>query len=111
MLNEFYEALQEGSDDMAERIVQLGGTAVGTTQALAAGTRLPPYPTELQGELDHIAALTDRYAQVAKTLREGIDTTDDAGDADTADLLTNASRGIDKKLWMLEAHLAPAKSG
>ena len=42
---------------------------------------------------------------VGKALRDGIDETDDAGDADTSDLLTELSRDIDKKLWMLEAHL------
>jgi starvation-inducible DNA-binding protein len=105
MLQVFYTDLQENADDMAERIVQLGGTAVGTTQALAAGTRLEPYPTDLHAEQDHLRALADRYAMVAKTLRGAIEQTDEAGDADTADLVTGASRAIDKKLWMLEAHL------
>jgi len=27
------------------------------------------------------------------------------GDADTADLFTEVSRGLDKSLWFLEAHL------
>lgn len=103
----FYTDLAEGADEIAERIVQLGGIASGTTQVLAADTRLAPYPTDLTAGMDHVRALTERYAQVAKTLREGIDQTDEAGDADTADLLTGQSRAIDKKLWMLEAHLAP----
>jgi starvation-inducible DNA-binding protein len=101
----FYNALHTSSDDLAERIVQLGGTANGTTQVLANQTRLQPYPTDLYAGMDHVRALADRYAQVAKTLREGIDQTDEAGDADTADLLTEQSRAIDKMLWMLEAHL------
>ena len=101
----FYNALHTSSDDLAERIVQLGGTASGTTQVLANQTRLPAYPTDLYAGMDHVRALADRYAQVAKTLREGIDQTDEAGDADTADLLTEQSRAIDKMLWMLEAHL------
>ncbi len=101
----FYNALHTSSDDLAERIVQLGGTANGTTQVLANQTRLPAYPTDLYAGMDHVRALADRYAQVAKTLREGIDQTDEAGDADTADLLTEQSRAIDKMLWMLEAHL------
>ncbi|MBK1660684.1 DNA starvation/stationary phase protection protein Dps [Paracraurococcus ruber] len=104
LFEEFYTALATSTDDLAERIVQLGGTANGTTQTLQA-TRLKPYPTDLYAGLDHVKALADRYAQVAKTLREGIDETDEAGDADTADLLTEQSRAIDKMLWMLEAHL------
>ena len=35
----------------------------------------------------------------------GIDAADAAGDADTADLLTEASRIVDKDLWFLQAHL------
>ena len=106
----FYNALHTSSDDLAERIVQLGGTANGTTQVLAGQTRLRPYPTDLYGGMDHVRALSDRYAQVAKTLREGIDQTDEAGDADTADLLTEQSRAADKMLWMIEAHLPQDKA-
>ena len=43
--------------------------------------------------------------QLEASVREGIDSTDEAGDADTADLLTGLSRMLDKQLWMLEAHL------
>lgn len=105
MLEKFYTDLVEATDDIAERLVQLGAIAHGTSQDIANGTRLAPYPTDLLPGMDHITELADRYSQVAKTLREGIDTTDEAGDADTADLLTEQSRAIDKKLWMLEAFL------
>ena len=37
-------------------------------------------------------------------MRQNIDDTDEAGDAGTADLLTEISRGVDKQLWFLEAH-------
>ncbi len=105
LFEQFYTALAEAGDELAERLVQLGGTANGTTQSIAGGTRLPPYPIDLYAGLDHVAALADRYAMVGKALREGIDSTDEAGDADTADLLTQLSREADKMLWMLEAHL------
>lgn len=105
LFDQFYRSLQDSSDELAERLVQLGGTANGTTQVLANQTRLEAYPTDLYAGMDHVRALADRYAQVAKTLREGIDETDEAGDADTADLLTEQSRAVDKMLWMLEAHL------
>ena len=109
MLGGFYGDLVTGADDIAERIVQLGGQPDGTSQAVTGGTRLPAYPADIAAEQAHFAALADRYAAVAKALRAGIDTTDEAGDADTADLLTGQSRDLDKKLWFLEAHLSPGK--
>jgi starvation-inducible DNA-binding protein len=40
-----------------------------------------------------------------KLVREAIDKTGALGDADTADLSTGISRDIDKRLWLIEAHL------
>ena len=54
---------------------------------------------------DHLAALIDRYAAFGKTARNAIDESGDAGDADTADIFTEVSRGIDKQLWFIEAHV------
>jgi len=101
----FYNQLDEVTDDIAERVIQIGGTPDGTTQLVAAKSRLEAYPADLRDGIDHVKALTARYAALAKTVRAGIDTTDEAGDADTADLLTGLSRTLDKALWMLEAHL------
>jgi starvation-inducible DNA-binding protein len=41
--------------------------------------------------------------------RETIDQADELGDADTADIFTEVSRGIDKWLWFVEAHSQAAK--
>nr|MDQ3374339.1 DNA starvation/stationary phase protection protein Dps [Acidobacteriota bacterium] len=40
-----------------------------------------------------------------KKVRQGIDETDELGDADTADLYTQISRELDKLLWFVEAHI------
>ncbi|MBB3175095.1 starvation-inducible DNA-binding protein [Endobacter medicaginis] len=105
MLDGFRTELDDLNDKMAERITAIGGTAFGTTQAIDKTTSLTPYPTDIYAIADHLAALIDRYATVANSVREGIDETDDAGDADTSDLLTEASRALDKQLWFLEAHV------
>jgi starvation-inducible DNA-binding protein len=105
MLDGFREEQDEWNDTMAERIVQLGGTALGTTQTTAAATSLAPYPTDIYAIADHLAALIDRYATYANALHKNIDQAADAGDADTADIFTEVSRGIDKQLWFLEAHV------
>lgn len=103
MFEEFYTQLATDIDEMAERLVQLGGTAMGTTQSVGGKTRLPPYPTAIRQGMEHLTALIDRYSAVGKELREGISATEEAGDADTADILTGISQNIDKALWMMEA--------
>ena len=55
--------------------------------------------------------VADRYAAAGKSARKGIDTADDLGDADTADLLTDVSRYLDKSLYFLEAHLQAPNQG
>jgi starvation-inducible DNA-binding protein len=40
-----------------------------------------------------------------KAARQAIVSANELGDLDTADLFTEVSRGIDKWLWMVEAHL------
>jgi starvation-inducible DNA-binding protein len=105
MLDGFRDELSDLNDKVAERAVQLGGTALGTTQVVAQTTKLPPYPTGIYAIADHLAALIDSYTAYANAVRENIDQTDEAGDPDTADLFTEVSRAVDKHLWFLEAHV------
>ena len=105
MLDGFRTQVDDFVDTMAERVVQLGGTALGTTQTTAKGTTLPPYPVDIHSISDHLHALVDRYGKAANSIREAIDQSAEAGDANTADIFTEVSRGLDKALWFLEAHL------
>jgi starvation-inducible DNA-binding protein len=56
-------------------------------------------------DVEERAALIERYGKVANSLRHAIDESDEAGDADTADIFTAVSRDLDKALWFLEAHV------
>ena len=105
MLDGFRDEMDDLNDKVAERITQLGGTARGTTQAVAGETKLPPYPLDVYAIADHLAALIDRYGSYANAVRGNIDETDEAGDAGTCDLFTEISRAVDKQLWFLEAHV------
>jgi len=99
------EELEEFTDDIAERAVELGGVALGTIQILSKESRLSAYPLDLTSGQKHAAALSDALAQFGTTTRAAIDPAAKAGDADTADLFTEVSRGVDKLLWLVEAHL------
>lgn len=105
MLDMFRDQIDTWTDTIAERAVQLGGTAFGTSQEVAKRTKVAPYPTDIHAIDDHLRALIDSYARVANNVRKDIDEATEAGDANTADIFTEASRGLDKALWFLEAHV------
>jgi starvation-inducible DNA-binding protein len=44
-------------------------------------------------------------AAFGRSARKAIDVANELGDLDTADIFTEISRGIDKWLWFVEAHL------
>lgn len=108
LFDEMASELEEYVDMVAERVTALGGLAVGTARTAAAQSILPEYPFDILDGKDHVIALAERYAAYGKLVRESIDATDELGDADTADLYTEISRDIDKRLWFLEAHLQTA---
>lgn len=98
------EQLEEPADKIAERVVALGGVAMGTLQAIASRSRLAPYPLNKASGTNHVAALSAALAMFGKSSRLAIATATKAGDADTADLFTEVSRQADTLLWMVEAH-------
>src|SRR5438874_6359910 len=98
------EELEEFTDDIAERAVELGGVAQGTIQVVSKHSRLAAYPLKLASGKAHVAALSSALAKFGASTRAAIDTAANLGDADTADLFTSVSRGVDKLLWMVVAH-------
>ena len=98
------EEVEEFTDSIAERAVELGGVALGTAQVIAKNSRLSSYPLDLASGKEHVAALSSALAKYGASVRAAIDTAGKEDDADTADLFTEVSRGIDKLLWFVEAH-------
>ena len=97
--------LEVYTDLVAERIAMLGGVALGTVRVAAIRSKLPEYSqTTVEGDA-HVLALTERFAHYATTLRDDIALAADVEDAGSAAIYTDISRGVDRQLWVLEAHL------
>lgn len=103
------EAVEGYVDQIAERIMQLGGTAEGTVRMAASRTRLPEYPLAIAEGMAHVEAVARALSTFGKEARTTIDEANALDDADTADLFTEISRGTDQWLWFVEAHSQAAK--
>ena len=112
LFDEVYAAVEEYVDLLAERVVQLGGIAEGTARIVAERSEVSEYPHTIADGPAHVNALAGALAEFGGHIRRAIDETGELGDADSADICTEISRGIDKWLWFVEAHVqVPASSG
>jgi len=105
LFDEINEDVEDYVDLTAERVVQLGGVAEGTARQIVKASNLPEYPATIAGSHQHVDALSTALAAYGKLARAAIDEANKLGDADTADIFTEISRGVDKWLWFVEAHL------
>jgi len=112
-LHELFDKINEDVEDyvdlIAERCVQLGGTAEGTVRTVAKRSLLSEYSAPSANWKDHVEALSHALATFGEFARKGIESANTLNDADTADIFTEISRGVDKWLWMVEAHSVIAR--
>jgi starvation-inducible DNA-binding protein len=108
-LHELFDKINEDVEDyvdlIAERVVQLGEIAHGTARTVAQRSQQKEYPLNIASGRDHVEAVSSALATFGKAARAAIDSSDELRDKDTADIFTEVSRGIDKWLWFVEAHL------
>jgi starvation-inducible DNA-binding protein len=104
LFDQIAEEVEGYVDSIAERAVQLGGIALGTAKVVAAKSRLEEYPLLIRDGAAHVEAVARALSTFGREARLAIDEATALTDADTSDLFTQVSRGIDKWLWFVEAH-------
>ncbi len=97
--------VEEDSDRIAERILQLGGSAEGTARAVVSRSSLADYPLTIAHEKDHITALATVLAAFSKNVRYAIEQSNKLMDPATAALFTEILRDIETWLRLVEAHV------
>lgn len=104
LLEKQYDELNEGIDEIAERIRQIGGKAIGTMAEFTKTTRLSEDPGEYPAARDMLHNLLHDHEAIIRQLREDIDRlSDKIGDQTTADFLTAQAEVHEKQAWMLNA--------
>lgn len=91
-------------DILAERAVQLGGEALGTSQVVAAASSLTAYPPDIRSEREHITAFGERIAAASDKARSSIEEAEEANDAGTVDILTGYLLMLEKSMWLVTSH-------
>jgi starvation-inducible DNA-binding protein len=99
-----YTALAEDVDEIAERVRQVGGKAIGTMSEFLKTTRLAEDPGKYPSARDMLHELLHDHEAIIRQLREDIDKlSDEIGDQTTADFLTEQAEHHEKMAWMLGA--------
>jgi starvation-inducible DNA-binding protein len=105
LFDQVNDSVEDYIDLIAERAVQLGGIANSTARVVTTRAHMPENDTQSPSDHDYVQSLSGALASVGKIAREAIGKSNELGDAVSADIFTEISRGTDKWLWMVEAHL------
>jgi starvation-inducible DNA-binding protein len=105
LFDQVNESVEDYIDLIAERAVQLGGIANSTSHVVATWAHMPENDAQSPSEHDYIHSLSEALRSFGKIARNAIGKSSEIGDAVSADIFTEITRGVDKWLWMVEAHL------
>ncbi|MGP1459307.1 MAG: Dps family protein [Treponema sp.] len=103
-LEELYDVSNDIIDDVAERILALGGNPVSSMKgALAIATikELEDGPKTSEQTITSLISDTDYWI---KDTKEIVDLADKAGDGVTADMFNDYLKNYEKLAWMLKAY-------
>ncbi len=105
LFDTFATDLAVHNDAVAERILTLGGLAVGTARHVAANSRLSEYPQDVTKGMEHVKLVADRIGAYLVGVRDARSTAVEHKDDDTVDLLTGIVSMFEKHAWFLHATL------
>jgi len=99
---EFYSEAATHIDDLAERLLALGGKPLARMQDyLQAATVKEADGSETAEQM--VAALSADFSSITQELKEGISLAQDTGDETTGDMLLSIHTELEKHIWMLRA--------
>jgi DNA protection during starvation protein 2 len=104
-LEEYYDALNEQIDDVAERILSIGGRPLGTLKDYLAVTTIKEAENKEISIADAVADVKKEFEAMLKLVKEVKETADSENDYGTSAMVDEYISTYEKDLWMLNAYL------
>lgn len=101
---EFYNEANTNIDELAERILTIGGRPVSTLKECLEITSIQ----EAKGnekEEEMVRETINDFQTLIQESKSAIDIADSANDQGTSDMLLSIVGGLEKHIWMLNAYL------
>lgn len=103
---DFYEEVAKQFDEVAERLITIGGEPYSTLQEFIGYSDIKEDVKYKELKQDEMAELiADDYILLSKLLDKGLKIADEEGDDVTNDMLIAQKADVDKHIWMLQAFL------
>ncbi|QHW31562.1 DNA starvation/stationary phase protection protein [Paenibacillus rhizovicinus] len=99
---ELYEEATLHVDDIAERLLAVGGTPYATMSEYLEYSSVKE-ATGKEEANEMVDSLIEDFTNVAAELKEGMEAAAAAGDETTGDLLLAIHKSLEKHVWMLKA--------
>jgi starvation-inducible DNA-binding protein len=104
---EFYTEAAAHVDELAERLLAIGGQPVATMKGcLELSSVGEASGDESAGEM--VRSISNDFSNIIQELKEGMAIAAEQGDEITGDLLLALHSGLEKHVWMLQAYLGKA---
>ena len=100
----FYNEAALYIDDLAERLLALGGQPVATMKESLEMASVKE-ATGAETAKDMVAALVEDFTMLTGELKEGMNAAEQAGDETTGDMLLAIHKELEKHIWMLKSFL------
>ncbi len=101
---EFYNEAALHTDELAERLLALGGQPVATMKdCLELSSVQEAIGSESAEQM--VQSIIDDFRQIISELKEGMEIAEKANDETTVDMLLAIHTGLEKHVWMLNSFL------
>ncbi|WP_314061627.1 Dps family protein [uncultured Vagococcus sp.] len=105
-MDTFMDGINDQLDEVAERLITIGGAPYSTLSEFAEQTKLSDEPGSYDKTIsERMERLVDGYRYLSALYAEGIEAAGEEGDNVTEDMFINFKGIVEKQIWMLTAKL------